>query len=172
MATHHNIAHLGRRDFVCPHEHCRRAFGYKHLLQRHLAKLHAPELPSDPESCHETDRIETEPESPTVSTRHVDIGMDIDLLTGKAYSAHAKEAIQHASKLRCPFPDLPPILSGQDTSSAVASGSKRPVDCQYVFSRAYDLRRHLQAEHGVIVGRDSADQWVRSEKETREAIAQ
>ena len=39
------MTHLGRRDFACPA--CGRAFGYKHLLQRHAAKAH-PASPAPP----------------------------------------------------------------------------------------------------------------------------
>ncbi|KAI0762861.1 hypothetical protein C8Q74DRAFT_1207337 [Fomes fomentarius] len=168
LATHHNIAHLGRRDFVCPHEHCQRAFGYKHLLQRHLAKLHASSG-SDHGSSDEDEQ--TEPESLSVSTQ--DVQMDIDFLTGKTYAAQAREAVNQVTKLQCPYPHLPPILSVDvDASEPVASSSKRTHACQYVFSRAYDLRRHLQAEHGVEVERDKVDEWVRGQKDaTTSAVA-
>lgn len=46
----------------------------------------------------------------------------------------------------------------------VASTSKLANACQYVFSRAYDLRRHLHAEHGVDVDREKVADWVRDEK--------
>ena len=162
LATHHNIAHLGRRDFVCPHEHCKRAFGYKHLLQRHLTKLHAPSG-SESGSDNEGEHTETEPESPHMST------MDIDLITGKAYATRAKDAVKQASKLQCPYPELPPLLS-TDSSEATSTSSKRVHACQYVFSRAYDLRRHLQAEHGVEVDREKVDEWVRGEKDARTTV--
>ncbi|KAM5538163.1 hypothetical protein V8D89_008050 [Ganoderma adspersum] len=152
LTTHHNIAHLGRRDFVCPHEHCKRAFGYKHLLQRHLAKLHAPLDASPDHDAADVD--ETEPET--------DTGADIDFLTGRAYISRAQESLKQATKLQCPFPDLPPQLSGE--MEQVASRSWQANSCQYVFSRAYDLRRHLHAEHGVDVEREKVDDWVRAEK--------
>ncbi|KAI0735302.1 hypothetical protein C8Q76DRAFT_711770 [Earliella scabrosa] len=161
LATHHNIAHLGRRDFVCPHEHCKRAFGYKHLLQRHLAKLHAPSG-SESGSDNEGEHTDTEPESPHMST------MDIDLITGKAYATRAKDAVKQASKLQCPYPELPPLLSTDSSeATSTSTSSKRVHACQYVFSRAYDLRRHLQAEHGVEVDREKVDEWVRGEKDAR-----
>ena len=100
----------------------------------------------------------------------MDVGVDIDFLTGKAYAIRAREAIQQASKLHCPFPDLPPLLSRKEESGAAASGSKRSPRCQYVFSRAYDLRRHLQAEHGLVVERENVDTWVRDEKESLSAV--
>ncbi|KAF8141285.1 hypothetical protein EV363DRAFT_1425422 [Boletus edulis] len=41
LTAHHKIIHLGQRNHVCPHEHCNSAFGYRRLLERHLAKLHS-----------------------------------------------------------------------------------------------------------------------------------
>ncbi|KAI0374296.1 hypothetical protein BV20DRAFT_961419 [Pilatotrama ljubarskyi] len=180
LTTHHNIAHLGRRDFVCPHEHCKRAFGYKHLLQRHFAKLHAPEngTQAADESSHSSDSdsgVEGDSDHPSEAAHETSGAMDIDLITGSTYAAHAKESIKQATKLQCPYPHLPPLLSpegadkGVTSSAAVYSSSKRKVDCQYVFSRAYDLRRHLQAEHGVEVEREKVDEWVRLQKEARSA---
>ncbi|KAI0361765.1 hypothetical protein OH77DRAFT_1444612 [Trametes cingulata] len=182
LTTHHNIAHLGRRDFVCPHEHCKRAFGYKHLLQRHLAKLHAPQESS--ESAHEDGHfsdsdscVEGDSDHPPDAAAHNNSGaMDIDFITGSTYASHAKESIKQATKLQCPFPYLPPLLTpevadeGAGNSVPMASGSKRKSDCHYVFSRAYDLRRHLQAEHGISVKRENVDEWVRLQKEARRAV--
>ncbi|CDO72362.1 hypothetical protein BN946_scf184977.g59 [Trametes cinnabarina] len=173
LNTHHNIAHLGRRDFVCPHDHCRRAFGYKHLLQRHLAKLHAPDQSfssgdegndaSKPDSSGEVDAHSHNIHEPTHA-------IGIDLITGSTYAARAKASLQQATKLQCPFPHLPPSFlptsTEQETTTSTLTGSssKRKNDCQYVFSRAYDLRRHLQAEHGIHVERAMVDEWVSSEK--------
>ena len=157
LATHHNIAHLGRRDFVCPHEHCKRAFGYKHLLQRHLVKLHAPQNSSSDEDVVHDDR--TEPDT--------DAGLDIDFLTGKAYVSHAQESLKLANRLQCPYPHLPPLLTGGQEH--IPSNTKESFACQYVFSRAYDLRRHLQAEHGVDVEREKVDEWVKDEKTAKAA---
>lgn len=39
--------------------------------------------------------------------------------------------------------------------------------CTYVFSRAYDLRRHLLAEHSLELEREVVDEWVRSTKMAR-----
>lgn len=36
--------------------------------------------------------------------------------------------------------------------------------CDYVFSRAYDFRRHLRAEHGVDAEKDRVDEWVKGAK--------
>lgn len=161
LTTHHNIAHLGRRDFVCPHENCGRAFGYKHLLQRHLAKIHAPPS-SDSGSGVEGEQDETEPDDPLLGTHETDAegAMDmIDVLTGKAYATRAREAVKQAHKLQCPYPRLPPSFTSEDSPGPASSTQEN--GCQYVFSRAYDLRRHLQAEHGIVVEREKVDEWVR-----------
>ncbi|OSD06096.1 hypothetical protein PYCCODRAFT_1405021 [Trametes coccinea BRFM310] len=181
LNTHHNIAHLGRRDFICPHGHCRRAFGYKHLLQRHLAKLHAPNDPtaSGNERGHGSEsgsHSGNESDHPMGSPCEPPRTLDIDLITGSAYAARAKASLNQATKLQCPFPHLPASLSptsvskDAEHSAPIASSSKRRSDCQYVFSRAYDLRRHLQAEHGIDVDREKVDEWVRSEKDRTTAL--
>lgn len=96
--------------------------------------------------------------------------MEIDFITGSAYAARAQESLKQATKLQCPFPHLPPLLSPKDLSenaarpTPTASSSKRQNVCQYVFSRAYDLRRHLRAEHGVSTEREKVDEWVRLQK--------
>jgi general transcription factor IIIA len=158
MTTHHNITHLGRRDHICPHENCNSAFGYKHLLQRHLAKIHSahtgdsdPANPSNEEDIHEKDKAVQQ--------------MDIDTITGFSYASNANERISSSNALRCPYPDLglltPESGNPNDTGVAGASTSK---GCGYVFSRAYDLRRHLRAEHGVDVEKEKADEWVKRAK--------
>ncbi|KAI0651729.1 hypothetical protein C8Q79DRAFT_897834 [Trametes meyenii] len=177
LSTHNSIAHLGRRDFVCPHTACKRAFGYKHLLQRHLDRLHAP-VESSTESAHESGEGSNEELGSDDDNDHAmdaadNLGniLDIDLITGTAYAARAKESIKRATKLQCPFPHLPTLLSPKHTdgqgavSSTAASSSKRKSDCQYVFSRAYDLHRHLRAEHELAVEREKVDEWVRLQKQ-------
>ena len=37
--------------------------------------------------------------------------------------------------------------------------------CAYIFSRAYDLRRHLKAEHGLELDKEEVDGWVRDWRE-------
>ncbi|KAJ7350372.1 hypothetical protein DFH08DRAFT_108248 [Mycena albidolilacea] len=138
LTTHTNITHLGQRDHVCPHETCKRAFGYKHLLQRHLAKRHSASSAS--ESSDEDAAF-----FPTPAAAK----LDIDTITGNNYAQAASKKLKAAKALRCPYPHL-------DDLAAVADG----LLCDYVFSRAYDLRRHLQSEHDVIVDKNSVDMWV------------
>lgn len=150
---------------------CGRAFGYKHLLQRHLTKLHAPNSSSD--SAEESGNGSG---SGSESESHVDEpsdardGMEIDFITGSAYAARAQESLKQAIKLQCPFPHLPSLLSPKEAteedgrSAPMASSSKRQNTCQYVFSRAYDLRRHLRAEHDISSEREKVDEWVRLQK--------
>ncbi|OBZ78722.1 Transcription factor IIIA [Grifola frondosa] len=161
LTTHHNVSHLGRRDFVCPHSDCQRAFGYKHLLQRHLMKIHPPD--SSPSSESEGNDDSDEPNDTDIdvpSKPNAMASLDIDFITGNAYATRSREQMKSANKLRCPFPDLPELLSNISRPSA----SGPVVACQYVFSRAYDLRRHLNAEHRLEVEKDKVDAWVKSAK--------
>ena len=175
------MTHLGRRDFAC--QTCGRAFGYKHLLQRHAAKAH----PADPAKSASESESESESERGDECAGGEEKGraggeggkepptaFSIDWITGAAYDARAQARLSSGVRsLRCPFPDLPPSLrrgclgEGEDAASAdeaaapSASGGSR---CLYVFSRAYDLRRHLLAEHALEIGREVVDAWVRSAK--------
>ncbi|KAH8110757.1 hypothetical protein DFH11DRAFT_1859986 [Phellopilus nigrolimitatus] len=156
LTTHVNVKHLRRRDFVCTVDACGSSFGYKHLLQRHVARMHAPEETAQ-ESCESSEENEAEkspfapsalqvpqPQSGPLST--------IDILTGKAYGDRAKDRIALQGALICPFPNVPlsPCLSLQGVSDS----------CKHVFSRAYDLKRHLISAHDLEVSREEAIKMV------------
>lgn len=149
MTTHTNITHLGRRDHVCPHETCKQTFGYKHLLQRHLAKRHTAS--SESESSDEDAGSLPKPAA---------ANLDIDTITGSTYARTAHSKLKAAKALQCPYPHL----------NGLASVQTGPP-CEYVFSRAYDFRRHLQSEHGVVVDKDSVDRWVRLSEQRKVEIS-
>ena len=150
MTTHTNITHLGKRDFICHHPDCDRAFGYKHLLQRHLAKAHPSKLESDSSSSGDDD-----------ITPKADF--DIDTITGEAYAKRAEEMVKSAQSLRCPYPHLQNLTV--DINFPDSSSSHR--NCDYVFSRGYDLRRHLAASHDVNLPKETIDEWVKLQKQNR-----
>lgn len=172
LKTHNNVTHLGRRDFVCQEPGCERSFGYKHLLQRHVGKAHAPGPQSSSESEAEAQKDETYSVESSGSDSPDDdqttAAMSIDFITGNSYVAHSREKIKSANVLRCPHPRLPALLLGGTSVSLTGANNGDPAadtaSCQYVFSRAYDLRRHLRAEHGVEVEREDTDRWVRKVK--------
>ncbi|KAJ7209665.1 hypothetical protein GGX14DRAFT_452499 [Mycena pura] len=141
LTTHIKITHLGRRDFTCPRTTCGQTFGYKHLLQRHLAKHDASSEHSD-----EDGRPHAKP-----ATVHI----DIDAITGSTYSQTAQRKVTAVKALRCPYPNLDGLAILPN-----GEGASHAATCDYVFSRAYDLRRHLQAAHAVVVDKDGADRWV------------
>lgn len=92
--------------------------------------------------------------------------MDINTITGLTYATNASERLSSSTALRCPHPHhlvglVPASMSADAQIIATTSTSK---GCEYVFSRAYDLRRHLRAEHGVEVGKERVDAWVRERK--------
>ncbi|EIM87837.1 uncharacterized protein STEHIDRAFT_120110 [Stereum hirsutum FP-91666 SS1] len=68
--------------------------------------------------------------------------------------------------LPCPHPDLTPfnihITETPETVTAkrAAQIAVGEIECEYVFGRAYDLRRHLSAVHGVVVEKDVLDAWA------------
>ncbi|KAJ7039136.1 transcription factor iiia [Mycena alexandri] len=139
LATHTNITHLGRRDHACPHETCKQTFGYKHLLQRHLAKRHGASSSSEL-SDEETSR----PSAPATAN------MEIDTITGHTYAQRALEKLKTGKALQCPYPHL----------TGLAPVQTGPA-CDFVFSRAYDFRRHLHSTHDIVVEKDVVDRWVR-----------
>nr|GAT57901.1 transcriptional factor IIIa [Mycena chlorophos] len=143
LNTHVKVTHLGRRDFVCPHDDCALTFGYKHVLRRHLAKEHSS--PSEPPDSDDEDDF---PSSPVPAAPQLDIAT----ITGDAYAQNARQKLAAAVALRCPFPDLHGLGEISPEPECASATSSRP--CEYVFSRAYDLRRHLQSTHGVILEKD------------------
>ncbi|KAJ7076889.1 hypothetical protein B0H15DRAFT_575332 [Mycena belliarum] len=151
LTTHHNITHLGRRDHVCPHESCTQTFGYKHLLNRHLAKHHTA-------SCTTS---ESSDEDINLSTKPTAANTVIDMITGTTYAQIANKKLSEATALRCPFPNLKGLTFVRNLDSAGCALAGPDSDCDYVFSRAYDLRRHLNAAHNVIAEKDSLHYWLR-----------
>lgn len=148
LNTHHNVTHLGKRDHICPYEHCDSTFAYKHLLQRHLGKVHTTS--KGDETTEESEEGNAERKKEKLVQR-----MDIDSITGKAYNSLASSRLNDptSNTLRCPYPLIP-----GPTATSSSSG------CEYVFSRAYDLRRHMKAEHGVAVDKEVVDEWVRGKR--------
>ncbi|KAF4621040.1 hypothetical protein D9613_000365 [Agrocybe pediades] len=148
LNTHTNVTHLGKRDFVCPHAACGSSFGYKHLLQRHLVRCHGVET-SGPETSQD-DLSEGEDEAT----------FDIDAMTGNAYAKRADTRLKEAKALRCPFPQVQDLVD----VDALLPPNATHASCDYVFNRAYDLRRHLNATHDLVCSKEVVDTWVRREK--------
>lgn len=139
LNTHRNVTHLGKRDFVCPD--CNKTFGYKHLLQRHNAKVHIQPSP-DGEASTPAEVADSENECQTHEEH-------IDQITGKAYSDRRK-ANPRSSAYPCPYPGVSALLDGELELSSLSGGAS----CDRHFSRLYDLNRHLEAEHDVRVSKD------------------
>lgn len=163
LANHINITHLGRRDHVCPHESCKQAYGYKHLLQRHLAKVHT----SAASDAGISTGSSSEDDDPTaVSSGRLNFkskppgSLDIDTLTGQSYAKRTRDNVADSKTLRCPYPKVNRLT---DMS---ADEQEIPISppCQYAFSRAYDLRRHLKAAHNIHSTKERVDMWVRDRK--------
>ena len=151
LNTHTNVTHLGKRDFICHYEDCKQSFGYKHLLQRHLAKVHQTQ--GQATDASEAEPSELDPQEPSEFT------FDIDTITGHAYTKHANDRLNSFKALRCPYPDIRD-LTGDDAVKFLVGGHS----CAYVFSRGYDLRRHLHATHDITVPKDTVEGWVRRQK--------
>jgi len=157
LTNHINVTHHQERKFVCTEEGCGMQFGYKHLLQRHTSKAHPaapqPQVYDEEETLHysqDNNALDTRPE------------IDIDYLTGKEYADRAKDRLATESGVQCPCPDFPTDFLEPDSSSECQHAS---TPCKYVFSRAYDLRRHLRAEHGLEVCKEVVDKWARGARD-------
>ncbi|KAJ4483747.1 hypothetical protein J3R30DRAFT_3451192 [Lentinula aciculospora] len=175
LNVHHQVKHLGRRSFVCPHESCGVTYGYKHLLQRHIARLHLKH-PEDSLTDKDGNReagsdSSSELDSDVQTKPH----MGIAAITGSAYASHAQELLGTTKAIQCPYPHLQELTSVEKDASNgnaseqadVADNTLAGPDCDYVFRRAYDLRRHLRAIHKVEVQKESIDMWVKKMKSRR-----
>ena len=168
LTTHHAITHLGKRDFVCTVEGCGRAFGYKHILQRHQARGHgnanieADDVEQHADADGESsggERSRTRPKKrKTGHTPSQGLSI-IDEITGVAY---AKRSACGQAPLRCPHPVMEGLSPALPADMQNLWGDAAP--CEYVFRRAYDLRRHLQAVHGIGLDKEVVDVWARKER--------
>ena len=160
LANHINVTHLGRRDHVCPYENCKQAYGYKHLLQRHLARVHES-VASDAGSTSIDSPSEEDTVDAMLSERSVKLRpsklLDIDTFTGQLYAKRTQANVADYKAFRCPYPHM----SGLSTNEQEMPGGPR---CEYAFSRAYDLRRHLKAEHNVDSAKEKVAMWVRGQR--------
>ena len=164
LKTHHNVTHLNQRNFPCTHTGCNAIYGYKHLLQRHSAKAHG-QGHHDQHTAHGHAFTETASQPAILA---------IDVITGKAYADRAKSRLASNMKLlQCPYPRLPASLSSSVIPTSSKSTTSRSLSaherldanpCIYIFSRAYDLHRHLRTAHGLDICRNLVDEWVHDEK--------
>lgn len=94
---------------------------------------------------------------------------DIEKLTGNAYAKKAEASVKAAKAISCPFPDLAGLLPDGEVDATSTqpptTSSSSTLPCGYVFSRGYDLRRHLQSAHFVAAQKETVDVWVRKRKQ-------
>ena len=163
LTTHHAITHLGRRDFVCTVEGCGRVFGYKHILQRHQARGHSDDRVEDEQQAdadEESSEVERPRPKKRKSRRDPSPGIcTIDEITGVAY---AERAAGRRVQLKCPHPAMEGFELGVPVERTSLWGDEAP--CEYVFGRAYDLRRHLGAVHDIILDKDIVDLWAQNRR--------
>ncbi|KAF5385936.1 hypothetical protein D9615_002293 [Tricholomella constricta] len=161
LKSHTNIIHLGRRDHICFHEGCGQAYGYKHLLRRHLAKAHDTTAAED--DNFPDDNFPDGEETNELATT----SLDIDTITGNSYAKRTLRKLANATALLCPHPRLEMITWVTTHHQTAHSTKQSKHGCEYAFSRAYDLRRHLKTAHGVNAVKESVDRWVKEQKAER-----
>jgi general transcription factor IIIA len=114
-------------------------------MQRHLARKHPRRQMSEPPG-------EVPPGWEKEAEQSHDEPSLLDLFTGKHYnrpSTGTKKNVQRT--IKCPWPGI--AHSNADTLLPTEFTSA----CEFLFSRAYDLRRHLLAEHGFEVEQEVLD---------------
>ena len=78
--------------------------------------------------------------------------------------------VKSAKSLRCPYPHLQNLTVDINPPPCMDLSSSRR-NCDYVFSRGYDLRRHLGASHGVDFTKETIDEWVKVQKQNRSNLS-
>jgi len=158
LTVHKNVAHLGQRNFTCPVTNCHKSYGYKHLLQRHIMKTH---------QCSENEMSTEYVDSLPVSDEEESL-LDIEKITGYAYSQVAQAKTSDGRALRCPFPDISGFMSKNEPAETlqveIPDPGARETRCDYAFKRAYDFRRHLRASHGISIQKEVVELWVAEQK--------
>ncbi|EJU03438.1 hypothetical protein DACRYDRAFT_77042 [Dacryopinax primogenitus] len=162
LNKHKQISHLGLRRFACNVPKCEYTCGYKHVLQKHIQRHHAPVSAANDVDPEHRERIKVEQEDillsadnrfipvPNVCAQEPSPEDIISLLTG------APRHVQPARRiLPCPFPDL--LEQPFDT--------ERRGTCVWTCSRVYDLWRHLRREHGFDCERSVLETWVKEGEE-------
>jgi uncharacterized C2H2 Zn-finger protein len=89
---------------------------------------------------------------------------NIDSITGLSYAKRADAKVTSLKALPCPFPHLEGLKFSSNVNFCEGSSALSTGKCDYVFSRAYDIRRHLHAAHGVDTEKESVEQWVKEQK--------
>lgn len=125
-------------------------------MRRHLAKVHPSENSRAPSASSEDEEAWHDSED----------DFNIDLITGNLYVKQAEANLKTSTVLRCPYPELDGLVDPIDPEAQESTAeSIIPPICVYVFSRAYDLRRHLGATHNVVVAKEVVDKWVIKKKQ-------
>lgn len=142
LDTHVARVHLQMRPFAC--DACGRAFGYRHLLKKHMARCgkDAQGIPVAGEDPAQRASAAGESVSyaahggpqPVMASSE---GYADTPLLGKLLARQTA----HARTIACPWPQLRPPDAADDA-------------CTQRFSRLYDVRRHLASAHALQVHDD------------------
>jgi general transcription factor IIIA len=158
--------HLGLQEFVCRHEGCSKRYGNKRSLNRHLAKCHKASSndgghSGDDESDQGTNEVLDDdffreeggavPESfaerqpARKRAREVESSDLHGLLSSLTGSGYGDAGISKKRKMRgrvvtCPWEKVCLLRDGEQISA-----------CAFRFSRLYDVQRHLESTHGIVL---------------------
>lgn len=87
----------------------------------------------------------------------------IGWITGTDYTSSSMHRNTRRELVPCPWPDRFEFEELSADEALQVQGDIR--QCTFVFSRAYDLRRHLKAGHGLDLTKDLMDRWVMNWRE-------
>lgn len=164
--------HLGLREYVCSHCNCNKRYGNKRSLNRHLLKCgHRGE---EVHSHHETEgeenaeSVDVEPDDDffrqeggavpeTFAGRqpapkrareegNTSLGSLLSSLTGSGYgqSNTLKKRRMRGRVVACPWSTICSLRNGESNGSEA-------ISCPFRFSRLYDVQRHLESKHGIML---------------------
>jgi general transcription factor IIIA len=119
-------------------------------MQRHVARHHNER----PESSQAGSGAESD------TRAHRSKPSAIDVITGKAYGSRSNST----RSLHCPYPQLNDLFPRGSTPTIREAAAEPMERCPFIFTRAYDLRRHLRAEHGIELLKEAVDAWVTERK--------
>ncbi|CAO1615580.1 unnamed protein product [Sympodiomycopsis kandeliae] len=174
MKTHVRVSHLKERPFECS---CGKRYGHRHLLKRHQSRCSHQQSKVDAGDAQQPfeDANEVEVDDDVFRTgggalpdtflsassssnnnnnkrkRDEDSRQEqmktsmTELLTGSNYGLPHQTGTRRKMKgkiLSCPWDQLSRLDGTPD-------GTSEQEECEYKFSRIYDLRRHLKAKHFI-----------------------
>ena len=133
LATHHAVVHLGRRAFTCAVPECGAAFGYKHLLQRHAARVHGARRSPDADGgrCGDGEDADEEVEGGDGDEDEDEEAGSPPPTRSPTPPARPSAKAQVAKPTRAERATAIDVITGKAYAAASARGGARLLRCPY-----------------------------------------